>query len=1468
MNPVDIVARLQLRAEQFSSDTGRAFADLKTKAASAADDVRSSFSSSFAEVQRLASNALTFKRTEGGSLDLSSEISQLRSRATLIEQNAQAARELSIAMQAAASAAGTDAEALRREADAAAVSALAGERDAQALRDRAEALEVVQRELNQSISATDRQTAATAHSAVSAGQHRQAMMSLGQQFGDFTVQVVSGQSAVIAFAQQFPQAMYAVQSMGGELGALGAFMSSGWGTAITIALVALTPFIGALLDTSKAAEEAKKTEQAFAEFQQDLANYIDLANGKLRDRMDLYARLKVVEDEKTIRDKEALVTDYAQQAFARARAGAATGQTYNNDPRVPQTTYDQQLLDIINKANGNPAQLAKDLEALSRTRPEIKGMVEDVAKLVDMAAQARREADKLRGSTYDLNTALRGGTVVTTDMIDRQVALKNATTDVERAQAKYNIVKAQEAEINRMNPGPDKDKALAKYRADLDAATAAVKRAQQAAKDAKKDMENVTGSGALLRSAETYKGANEGTPKGQAQLKALFSAAGMGNINVSPDMIAWCAAFVNAVLATNGLKGTGSMAARSFLNYGTETNSPQKGDIVVLSRGPDPTKGHVGFFEGFDKNGNVRVLGGNQGKAGQGAVSEATFSRSAVLGYRRAPASPQDEDTQAAKREAQLAREQAKLQAVQDTILRINEAWSDSPTLVKRATIETNKLNEIIAEYQDKQDDASKKIVADAMAAKDAIADGLNKPFNDFVRAQKESLALQNLSLQGRDVEAAALRDILQIQRAQGQVSDAQIKQALQYEAAQKRIADALEDQQRLVSIASDYVGNMQRDFDKFLKDLDDGNRGAIGDLFKGWLEDFKQLRRDLISNAVFGGVDRDISAYIRKLTGKQTPAEILAQQASDSGKVMKSAFEDVGNAANDLTAAFRDAMKNITGSSGFPVGFVGGPDGIARLPSRSELLDLWPDVPNPIAPANDNTSASDDIVVTAFRESIDKQAKSADKMLDAGDIFHRASGDMLGNIEKLTGVAIPQAIKDALPNVLQGASIFSSIGAQFGGQGGNIGAGIGASLGALLKPDSPLMKQLGPYAAAYQLGQAISQPIGKALGFNPTAVAVGGLPLGGILKLFGIGAPQHKGSAGIGLDQFGQLGSVGATGTSSQRSQGAASMADAVAQQLQQIANQLGAKITGTSDVRIGTYENHIRVNDHGGAIGGVKGSGAISFDTQEEAVAYAVQAALQDGILSGISAASLKILKSGQDISTAITKALAIESIPHDLKAMLDPLGSAVDDFNKKWQTTVDALNEGGATAEQMAQAQQLYNAQLEQIKANTPAASQALKDFLNSLKVGSDSPYSLRDQEATALSTLKPYLDAIAAGKTIDQSKYQDAASQYLDIERQIYGSTQTYFEAMDMIQAATNKAIAAIDNAVPVTPGVPDPFTKATADATQTVATNTQTQNEMTEQTNELLRQLLDKIVGNNDAAAFVNDPRGFLLGKAA
>ena len=104
-------------------------------------------------------------------------------------------------------------------------------------------------------------------------------------------------------------------------------------------------------------------------------------------------------------------------------------------------------------------------------------------------------------------------------------------------------------------------------------------------------------------------------------------------LKVDPARIPWCAAWANTVLAESGMATTGSLMARSFINWGRPTANPRKGDVVVLTRGKNRRAGHVGFFYGFvDDNGvrKVAVLGGNQGKA----VNITYFPVSQVIAYR------------------------------------------------------------------------------------------------------------------------------------------------------------------------------------------------------------------------------------------------------------------------------------------------------------------------------------------------------------------------------------------------------------------------------------------------------------------------------------------------------------------------------------------------------------------------------------------------------------------------------------------------------------------------------------------------------------------------------------------------------------------------------------------------------------------------------------------------------------------
>jgi uncharacterized protein (TIGR02594 family) len=100
-------------------------------------------------------------------------------------------------------------------------------------------------------------------------------------------------------------------------------------------------------------------------------------------------------------------------------------------------------------------------------------------------------------------------------------------------------------------------------------------------------------------------------------------------LKATQDSVAWCSSFVNWCMKQAGVTGTGSAAARSWLNWGVKLDAPRNGCVVVLRRGDNPNNGHVAFFVG-DGGGSIRLLGGNQSDQ----VKVSSFPITMVLSYR------------------------------------------------------------------------------------------------------------------------------------------------------------------------------------------------------------------------------------------------------------------------------------------------------------------------------------------------------------------------------------------------------------------------------------------------------------------------------------------------------------------------------------------------------------------------------------------------------------------------------------------------------------------------------------------------------------------------------------------------------------------------------------------------------------------------------------------------------------------
>ena len=772
--------------------------------------------------------------------------------------------------------------------------------------------------------------------------------------------------------------------------------------------------------------------------------------------------------------------------------------------------------------------------------------------------------------------------------------------------------------------------------------------------------------------------------------------------------------------------------------------------------------------------------------------------------------------------------------SVTNDIATFTGQFTDAPTFIEKADAALRKLTNDAEALNKKKGfidpDTFAKLQDGIASTKKTIEDNLDKPYNDFLKTQEQSFQVSKLLASGHTDEAAALQQVYVLQKQMGPLTDDQRKGILDTVQALRAEQDA---QQRLTQ-------SRQQDLQALdsVKQAIEGvftGSNKIQDIPKQFLQAFQTLQGQQLFDRIFSSAFQDLQDQVNGVS-----------TVRDASAKMAEAMDTTINPLNDLATAAADTAKAVAGmgagsaSPSSPIGPVYASDGTliadpSTLPGSSSSSD----------------AATNEIVVTA--------RKVSDSFLSAVTVFDKIGAGITSSLDKL-GIHLPKAITDNLGTLLQGAGIGGTAGGIFasitGGKTSKTGSAIGGALGDVA-------------------GKAIGKSLGSALGSlgkfaGPLGAVAGGIlggVLGGLLKSVPHGASTITGSGGT-------LSASAGFGNNKAAEAAASGEANTVIQGIQQVAQQLGAVISGNPNITVGTYKGKYRVNTQGTQLGGSKSpvAGLTDFgDDEEAAVQYAVEQSISKGVISGISQASINILKSGQDLQTAITKATAIESIPKTLKGILDPVGEAIDQLNEQFNTYMADLKEGGATTEQIAQAQQLYNLQLGQIKASTASASATLKDFLQSLKVGSDSPLSLRDQEGSAKAALQPYLDSITAGQTIDQSKYQDAAQAFLDIERQLYGSTDAYFQQFDAIQAATTKAIATIDNATPIASpaNASDPFASATATATQATATSTQTTAEiLAQQTGVLtaqgqtLQQILAALSANGNSFASGSQNRNF------
>lgn len=264
-----------------------------------------------------------------------------------------------------------------------------------------------------------------------------------------------------------------------------------------------------------------------------------------------------------------------------------------------------------------------------------------------------------------------------------------------------------------------------------------------------------------------------------------------------------------------------------------------------------------------------------------------------------------------------------------------------------------------------------------------------------------------------------------------------------------------------------------------------------------------------------------------------------------------------------------------------------------------------------------------------------------------------------------------------SLPTILANAKIGQMVG---GGTGGAIGGALGGALG----------KKFGAQALG-SLGKKIAgDAFGKALGSmaGPLGSIAGGLIGGlvtGLLKKTKTGSVTLNQIAGGAMQRT-------LTGNSAELKGIANNMANGLLKGLGNIAEQLGGALGGNVKVSLGMRKKDYVVDPTGA--GRTKGSGVKNFGTDEAAaIAYVTQLAIQQGIVTGISAGAQTLIRAGEDLNAQVQKALKFDQVFKDLVKETDPLRSSLDELSVEMEKLKVIFAEAGASAADYAKLEELY-------------------------------------------------------------------------------------------------------------------------------------------------------------------------------
>jgi hypothetical protein len=228
---------------------------------------------------------------------------------------------------------------------------------------------------------------ASAETVVQTGNQRIGMQQLGFQLGDVVTMYSLGAKPAQIFASQIGQITQAFMLMSNGASGVGKFLSGPWGIALTLAVIALAPFVGKLFESNSALDEAIKKKREDARESGITRQAHQLWIGTLDALIERQGRLADVMRERLQVQGLTDQSDLQQAQRDQRTLGEQVAQEEARLARLRQELA-RASLPVAQTGRGGEAAMGQQALELSRIRDQIKASEGEVARLKQSVTDA------------------------------------------------------------------------------------------------------------------------------------------------------------------------------------------------------------------------------------------------------------------------------------------------------------------------------------------------------------------------------------------------------------------------------------------------------------------------------------------------------------------------------------------------------------------------------------------------------------------------------------------------------------------------------------------------------------------------------------------------------------------------------------------------------------------------------------------------------------------------------------------------------------------------------------------------------------------------------------------------------------------------------------------------------------------------------------------------------------------------